>query len=126
MLDKEIQNKQEIEDSESTTQVVEKMGNIDESLNGICSLIQTCLESFESQAKESSKMKAEMHNQDVQLEDRKHKRSIILITFGLVIIAVLCLTAFFTDNAQYVDKILTISVGILGGAGASNLFKKKE
>jgi len=69
--------------------------------------------------------KAEQEQLDSELSDKQHKRSVFVL-FGVVLLVfVLVMTAMLLKQFDLVKIILASTLAVGGGAGITNLFKKK-
>ncbi|PKF48770.1 hypothetical protein [Enterovibrio nigricans] len=114
----------------SEGQVVERIESINETLQGILALGHAGIEAYENENKErtkvtleQAKMDFEIQSKNIQLEDKKHKRVIALIVLSVVCLVSLCLAAFLTNNAQYVDEIIKGVAFLFGGVGLAKLLQ---
>ncbi len=111
-------------DIELIDQPIERAKEDEETLQGLFVFAQSAVEQFITQTKEREKMNFEMHAKDVQLEDKKHKRLMIVVVLCILSIFTLCVTAFVTGSPQYVDKIITGAALFFGGTGIAKHFQK--
>jgi len=71
-------------------------------------------------------MKDAQHQREVDLQDKLHKRSVVVL-FGVVsLVFVLLIYAMVLKEFDLVKIILGSSLAVAGGAGIANLFKGKK
>lgn len=70
--------------------------------------------------------KAEQEKLDLELEDKQHKRMIIVLSGLLSMVFTLIMTAMILKQFDLVKVILGSTLAVGGGAGITSLFKKKN
>jgi cation transport ATPase len=69
--------------------------------------------------------KAEQEKLDSELGDKQHKRSVFVLLGVILLVFVLVMTAMLLKQFDLVKIILASTLAVGGGAGITNLFKKK-
>lgn len=72
------------------------------------------------------KNKAEQEKLDLELEDKQHKRAIIVLSTVIAVVFVLLMTAMVLKQYDLVKIILGSTLAVGGGAGIAGLFKRKS
>jgi len=80
----------------------------------------------DEQEKRNAELKQIQHQRELELEDKIHKRSIIILGVFVSSIFLLILVAMLKEQTELVKIILTSSFALAGGAGVVSLFKKNK
>jgi len=70
--------------------------------------------------------KAKQEQLDLELEDKQHKRMILVLSGLLCMVFVLIMTAMLLKQFELVKIILGSTLAVGGGAGITSLFKRKD
>lgn len=110
-----------------------RVNNIEQIASTIETLAEHGLESWDkylTQKDEQEKRNAELaqiqHQRELELEDKIHKRSIVILGIFVSFIFLLILVALLKEQNELVKIILTSSFAVAGGAGLVSLFKKNK
>ena len=69
--------------------------------------------------------KAKQEQLDSDLGDKQHKRSVFVLLGVILLVFILAMTAMLLKQFDLVKIILASTLAVGGGAGITNLFKKK-
>ncbi len=99
-----------------------RMRNIEQ----IAQTIESIADNGFASANQYFKNKAEQEKLDLELEDKQHKRSIIILACLISAVFVLLMTAMLLKQFDLVKIILGSTLAAGGGAGIASLFKREK
>ncbi|ODB82374.1 hypothetical protein A3194_19150 [Candidatus Thiodiazotropha endoloripes] len=115
----------EIERINEKVQSIERIASTVESLadSGLKSW-DKYLQQKDEREKRESIVKQQIHEKEIESEDKKHKRSIYLLSGLLAVVFILLITALIVEQYDLVKVILNSTLAVAGGAGITAMFKK--
>lgn len=73
-----------------------------------------------------AELKKKLHEKEIESEDKKHKRSTIVLSGSMLIVFVLLMTAMVIGQYELVKVILSSTLAVAGGAGIATMFKRNK
>lgn len=69
------------------------------------------------------KKKTESEQRQLEIENVQHKRAVYLLTFAIVVLFILCITALLQNQIDLVKFFINSGLAIAAGTGLSSLMK---
>ncbi|NOR44460.1 MAG: hypothetical protein GQ534_02650 [Candidatus Delongbacteria bacterium] len=76
--------------------------------------------------KRESELTRHVHEKEVETEDKKHKRSVVILGGTIAVFFILIITAMILEQYDLVKIIINSSLAIAAGAGVGSMFRKEK
>lgn len=116
----------QIERLDTRLKQIERIAGTVESIaeNGFAAATKYLESKAETERKQAEAEDAQ-HQREIELQDRLHKRSVVVLSLIVFVVFVLVITAMFMGQFELVKIILGSSLAVAGGAGMAGLFRGK-
>lgn len=74
----------------------------------------------------AAETKNAQHQREIELQDKQHKRSTIVLSLIVSIVFVLIIVSMYMQQFELVKIILNSSLAVAGGAGLSSIFRRSN
>jgi len=113
-----------IESLDSRLKQIEKIAETVESITkGGLEAATKYLESKAETERQAAEKANAQHQREIELSDRQHKRSVIVLSLIVLSVFTLVTICMFMGQFELVKIILGSSLAVAGGAGMTNLFR---
>lgn len=114
----------QIERLDSRLKQIEKIAETVESITkGGLEAATKYLESKAETERQAAERANAQHQREIELQDRQHKRSIVVLSLMVLVVFSLVVICMFMGQFDLVKIILGSSLAVAGGVGVANLFR---
>lgn len=120
-----------VEISHEIDRINEKVQSIERIASTVESLADSGLKSWDKylqqkdeREKREAILKRQLHEKEIESEDKKHKRSTFILGSLIAVVFILLLSALIVKQYDLVQIILNSTLAVAGGAGITSMFKK--
>ena len=117
----------EIERINEKVQSIERIASTVESLadSGLKSW-DKYLQQKDEREKREAILKRQLHEKEIESDDKKHKRSTLILGSLIFTVFILLISALVVEQYNLVQIILNSTLAVAGGAGITSMFKKEK
>jgi hypothetical protein len=100
----------------------ESLSNISKVITDLKPILEKGIDAFT----EYYSKKSDIEIRTIEVDDKKHKRSIYLLYFVIGFVFVLCTISVFLNQIEYAKVIVNSVLAVAAGIGIKSMFGKKE